>query len=159
MQSTQLILITKSHQKSTQKHKSNLTKTSASAGLQDTNLIIQPYTTAPPRIPTAHSATMPRLLGEPPLGTSESSHLRPTHPGSNATTVTPREHWYGVYADCSVLGGNVHSQHLANATEPSVCGSDTSYVKLLGPFVNKILTSGTLVGGRYPCLQTDITML
>ena len=40
-----------------------------------------------------------------------------------------------------------------------MCGGDTSYVKLLGPFANKILTSGTLVGGRYPCLQTDITML
>jgi len=64
-----------------------------------------------------------------------------------------------VYADWGVLGGDAHWQHLANATEPSVCNGDTSYVKLLGPFVNKILTSGTLVGGRYPCLQTDITML
>ena len=90
------------------KHKSNLPKTSASAGLQDTKLTIQPYTTVPPTIPTAHLATVPRLLGQPPIGTSESSHLRPTHPGSNATTVTPREDWYGVYADWGVLGGDAH---------------------------------------------------
>ena len=47
----------------------------------------------------------------------------PIHmPFGRLSRVGPRNH---------VLDAGVHCGHLANTTEPSVCGSDVAYVKLL----------------------------